>query len=59
MNLFPPAEPQEEGTRGRLSRDVAPMWVFGRISKKKGRHIQVLKGHPDAAIVCIAYRLSK
>lgn len=38
---------------------MATMWVFGVINKKIDSHIQVLKEHPDAIIVCIAYSLAK
>ena len=63
MSLFPQAEPREQDQprpSGKcppisLSRVVAPRWVFGRINKKKGRHIRCVKGLPGAGVVCISY----
>lgn len=53
ISLFPDTtSPEEHPSAGGL-RCIAPRWVFGRIDKKKGRHLWVLKQHPDAAIVCI------
>jgi hypothetical protein len=59
MSLFSPTEPQDGLCPDEMSRVAAPRWLFGRINKKKGRHVQVLKVHPGAAIVCIAYPLVK
>lgn len=63
LTLFPQSEPRVERKavlpdscpQSGISRVAAPRWVFGRINKKKGRHVRLLKGHPGAGIVCIAY----
>lgn len=59
LSFFPPTKPLEEQTCRLLSPNVAPRWVFGRIDKKKGRHLWVLKQHPDAAVVCITHPLDR
>lgn len=59
ISLFPQTEPLEEHTARVTSPSVAPRWVFGRIDKKRGRHLWVLKQHPDAAVVCMAHPLAK
>lgn len=55
ISLFPEAKQLEGHLEGEVSQSVAPRWVFGRIDKKKGRHLWVLKQHRDAAIVCISH----
>ncbi|WP_133242759.1 hypothetical protein [Pontibacter virosus] len=59
LSLFPQTKAPEEQVCHAVPRSVAPRWVFGRIDKKRGRHLWVLKQHPDAAVVCIAHPLDK
>ncbi|MBX0335486.1 hypothetical protein K3G39_19805 [Pontibacter sp. HSC-14F20] len=59
LNLFTKTKAPEEQTCHVVSRSVAPQWVFGRIDKKKGRQLWLLKQRPDAAVVSMTHPLVK